>query len=697
MFPVDTFSLRHTWSTVLPRLLRAALPAWLRRMLRPAPIPVDWSRIGVAALAVGLTPAVGLATGGIGETILISLGALCIAFSDPVSSYRYRLRRVGLTVLLGTVGFGLGIAAPSPWTGACVVVLISVLSVLASRMGDLWGAAGTQMLTFCIVATGHPVETMHGGQQLAWFLGGELLAFALIAATWPFRRTAPARHAVARVFETAARMLSTECGETRTEVRQHLTRALNEAHEVLISVAAGSTARSRVHDRLYVALTQATPMVEASVALAHAGTRVPDPPVRTMRTLARCLRSGALPPPHTSTTTPTDPTPLRALDNALGRLVHSLRTAKLADPGELDTGRDRRARFRVWREGLAVGRTGWLLAARMALCLAVAETIGLLLPLEQPYWVALTVALVLKPNSGSLFARTVLRGIGSVLGVIVASALLAGMAHGWWMLPFTVLLAALVPDTLSRHYGLFTGVVTCLVLLKMNQVESIPALPAVRLVDSLIGCVVVLAIGYVLSPLHRRPPLERGFADAVLTVSEYVSLSLTGMARERPALRRRSYRELAELRTTLRQRLVEPSSTSRTAEQWWPSIVVLERLVDGATERAIRIEGGNTGISLQRAQLIVSNMRSLARWLRCETSENATPSPTCVNEWLSEIENELTSSSWLRPEDTSPGQGSARPDSGRLITLSRSETRNPLTPPTSNDESAVNPPYGVRR
>ncbi|SDQ25106.1 hypothetical protein [Actinopolyspora saharensis] len=67
MFPVDTFSVRHTWSTALSRLLRTAFPAWLRRMLRPAPIPVDWSRIVVAALAVGLTPAAGLATGRIGK------------------------------------------------------------------------------------------------------------------------------------------------------------------------------------------------------------------------------------------------------------------------------------------------------------------------------------------------------------------------------------------------------------------------------------------------------------------------------------------------------------------------------------------------------------------------------------------------------------------------------------------------------
>ncbi|SFE34356.1 Uncharacterized membrane protein YccC [Actinopolyspora alba] len=639
MFSVGAVTRQRPWWSGLLYLLRIVVPSWLRRMLRPAPIPVDWSRVGVAALGIAGPQAVGLASGRIAETILLSLGALCISFSDLTSSYRYRLRRVGLTVVLGGVGFALGIHAPGPWSAAVVVVTVSVLSVLASRMGDLWAAAGTQMLTFCIVATGHPAETMSANGQLWWFVAGELTAFALIAATWPFRRTAPARQAVARVFDTTVRMLTAENPRTRTDARQALTRALDEAHDTLITVTAGATARSRVHDRLHVVLSQATPMVEASVALAHAGSRPPERTLTTMRTLARCVRSGATPSPSRPTTHETS-TAVRALEQSLAGLIDSLRTAKLSDPTELADRRDRRARFRAWREGLAVGRSGWLLASRMALCLAVAEVVGLALPLEQPYWVALTVALILKPNSGSVFARAMLRGIGSVLGVVTAAALLALVPHGWWLLPFMVLLAALVPDSLSRHYGLFTGVVTCLVLLKMVQVEPIPALPAVRLIDSLLGCAILLVIGVLFSPLRRQTPLARRFAAAVETVSEYVSLSLGGVEQGRSTARRRSYRQLSELRAALRQRLVEPTSAS-TAEKWWTSIIVLERLVDGATERAIHIERGDEAFSLQHTQRIVSSMRSTARQLREVASTGAAEPPATLPDRLAELGDEI--------------------------------------------------------
>ena len=44
---------------------------------------------------------------------------------------------------------------------------------------------------------------------------------------------------------------------------------------------------------------------------------------------------------------------------------------------------------------------------------------------QRPYWVLLTVAIVLKPDFGSVFTRAVQRGAGTLLGVLIGSALLA--------------------------------------------------------------------------------------------------------------------------------------------------------------------------------------------------------------------------------------------------------------------------------
>lgn len=236
-------------------------------------MPFDWTRTAAAVIGVGLPLVVGTAVGSADEALLVSLGALCATFADLTTSYRYRIRRVGLTTLLGGLGFALGVGAPGPLWAAAVVIAVAALSVVCSGGGDLWGTAGAQMLTFCVVATGETAGVLPVGEQIGWFLAGECLVVAVVAATWPFRRTAPARAAVARVFEETVRM-SEATGEDALAARRDLTGALNRAHDLLIGGATAS--RSRVHDRLYVVLSRATPVVEAAVALAHAGVRPPE-------------------------------------------------------------------------------------------------------------------------------------------------------------------------------------------------------------------------------------------------------------------------------------------------------------------------------------------------------------------------------------------------------------------------------------
>ncbi|CAM03666.1 putative membrane protein YccC [Saccharopolyspora erythraea NRRL 2338] len=587
---------------------RGLLPAWLVRMLRPAPYSRDWTRVCAATVGIGGPQIAGLATGRVEEAVLASVGALCVSFSDLTTSYRHRLRRVGLTAVLGAIGFTAGAGAAGPWWAAATVVAVSLVSVLSSRMGDLWAAAGAQMLTFCVVATGQHSQSLGLGAQVLWFLCGEVLLVAMVAATWPFRRTAPAREAVARVFDTTVRMFDAAGTDRAIGIRQDLTRALNTAHDILLGGA--STSRSRVHDRLYVVLTRVTPVVEAAVALTHSGVRPPERVVAALRELARSVRSGDLPAPHKPPAA--DAATVRALDAGIADLITAWRRAKPVrvsgrsrSPGE---------RLQVWRGSVTFGRTTWLLALRMSLCLAVAEGIGLFGGLDQGHWIALTVALVLKPNSGSVFARTVLRALGSVLGVLLALVLLALVPPGWGIVVFTTALAAVLPVALSRHYGAFTAVVTALVLLQMSQSELFAdALPTVRLVDSLAGCAIVLGVAALLRPLHPRAELADRIAAVTETVSEYVSLSLAGVAQGRSALRRRTYRDLSDLRAALQQQLMEPAAGR--AERWWPAVILLERVVDAATERALL--GGHIGDDrLQHAQRLVSGMRSATRQLR---------------------------------------------------------------------------------
>lgn len=241
----------------------------------------------------------------------------------------------------------------------------------------------------------------------------------------------------------------------------------------------------------------------------------------------------------------------------------------------------------------------------------------------------MTVALALKPNSGSVFARVTLRAIGTVLGVLLAAGVLAVAPSGWWTAVFLLAMAAALPEALSRHYGLFTAAVTSVVLVLVSGTHLFPQqIPAERLLNSLLGCGIALVVGHLLWP-ERGPALPRRIADAVETVSDYLHLSLPGSlpgswadhADERSPLRRRAYRELSDLRAALQQQLLEPGST-QDAEQWWTSVILLERVLDAATERVVLV-GQRDDDQLQEAQRAVSEMRTTARRLR--SSEDVAP------------------------------------------------------------------------
>ena len=66
-------------------------------------------------------------------------------------------------------------------------------------------------------------------------------------------------------------------------------------------------------------------------------------------------------------------------------------------------------------ERLTGGLT-WIYTIRLMVSIGVAAVVSEVIPLQRSYWVVLTVAIVLKPDFGSVFARAVQRGVGTIIG-----------------------------------------------------------------------------------------------------------------------------------------------------------------------------------------------------------------------------------------------------------------------------------------
>ncbi|GDY33422.1 FUSC family protein [Gandjariella thermophila] len=566
-----------------------AAPHWLVQMLRPRPAPIEWNRVVRAALAIGGPIAVGMLAGALPIGVLVSIGALPITVTDRAGPYRYRLRRSGFVLLTATAGYTVGsLVGERGLLTAAAIVVLAVVSAVISAANNTASMAGLQLLVFGVIGAGQ-AASVPPGLRIACFVAGAAWAVLLALSGWPVRATAPERAAVARVFDAVTALLrAIGTGET-VAARRSLTAAMNDAYDALLSVRSRIAGRDLPYRRLLLLLSEATPLVEASVALAHAGRRPPPAVVGAVAEIADAVRTdGPVPRPWLpETRTPSTSALVAGVQQVLrvmsGSGVDRV-TVERPSPRE---------RFESWWDSVVAGPETWFHALRLALCMVVAEALIALLHLQRPYWVLLTVAIVLKPDFGSVFARALLRGGGTLLGVLVGAAILAAAPGGWLLAAFLALFAAALPIGQVRNYGMFSTLITPLVIIQLDLAQAGDwSLVLARLLDTLLGCLVVLVVGYLLWPGGRRPRVGGRVAEVLDLLAEYLRRGLGGDPRGRSTLRRRSYRALSDLRTAFQQLLSEPSAAGRLAAAWWPAIVRLERVTDAVTRVAVEVERG---------------------------------------------------------------------------------------------------------
>ena len=553
--------------------------------------------------------------------MLPATGGLLGTMADAGGPYLSRVKRVcSAAVFGGAAGLAIGaVTHGHGWLAVVALVVVAGVSGLLSALGDIGSVTGLQLLVYTSLGAG-PIGALRPvWHTAAGFLAGVVWALILILPGWlraPYGRE---QRDVAAVYDALAGLLRSVGGggDEYTARRQALTTALNTAYDELLTARSTATGLNRRRARLLAALNASHLMAEATVAVGVAGTRPPPMVIDIVSRLAGAIRTGA-PPPMIPPAWDESPAML-TLRDAMADAARALS----------------REWYRAWpspRRTPAAGRVNWIFTLRLMACMGAAGVVSEVLPLQRSYWVPLTVAIVFKPDYGSVFARALQRGIGTVVGA-VAGAVLLVLVHGTWLLiPFAVL-AALLPFGRSRNYGLLATFLTPLVVVLIDLLS--PGgwrLAEDRLIDTLIGCAIVLLIGFAPWPMSWYSHLPPQYARAALDVCRYMEEALGVLVlarsaaragrgrRRRPGrgLRRSTYRALADLRAEFQRTMSEPPSISRRATAWWPAVIALEQVMDAITATALAVSRG--------AQVPASGVRQLCDALRAVSEAAATGS-----------------------------------------------------------------------
>jgi Fusaric acid resistance protein-like/FUSC-like inner membrane protein yccS len=593
--------------------MRAAIvPDWLAELVRPKPAPLPWPDMIRSALAVCVPLGLAFAVGKITIGLLPALGGLLGSMTDRGGSYLHRVERVSAVgVFGGAAGLAVGSAIHGRgWIAVVALMVVAAVSAQLSALGDIGSQIGLQLLVYTAISIGP-----FGALRPVWhtalgFLVGTVWALVLILPSWMLSPHGQEQRAVAAVYQALADQLAAIGTSDFAARRQAVTSAIGTAYDEVLTARAVAAGRNLARIRLIAALNASNLAAEAVTTLGVAGTRPPPLVIDTMRRLADAIRTGA-PPPMIPPTWDASPGSV-ALRDAMAGAARVL--SRGWTPGERTRAtvelevqsRSGKSRDGDDRDDLADwltrmvggGQVSRTFVIRLTMCMGVAGVVSEVLPLQRSYWVPLTVAIILKPDYGSVFARALQRGIGTIVGAVVGAVLLE-LFHGAWLLVPFGLLAALLPYGRNRNYGLLATFLTPLVVVLVDLLSPIGwRLAEERLVDTLIGCAIVLIVGFAPWPMSWYAHLPGKFGQAALDVCDYMRDALgpapdsaaQTVARSRKL--RTTYRALGELRTEFQRTMSEPPSISRSATAWYPALVGLESVLDAVTSVSLAVGRG---------------------------------------------------------------------------------------------------------
>ena len=516
------------------------------------------------AIGVALPLAAGVAFGTLAGGLIVSTGALNVAFSDSDAPYAQRARRMlGASALVGCAVFAGALCGHSTVIAVLIATLwafaAGMLVALSSTAADL----GAMSLVVLVVYSAFPMsfdKALVSG--LLAFAGG-LFQMLLAVAFWPLRRFAPERRALGELYRALAQAAASP---VRTRDAPPATAESTQAQNVLATLDRDHSIEA---ERYRLLLSQAERLRLSLLTLARMRKRIDreepaNPAVavldrcfyvisRVLSLLGNALVAGepARPSPEELQELQTLAEKLRALKESksspVAAMVADARFQMDAIAGQLRSAADlaayatpsgfqafgRHEARQPWslrlgsiaatlRANLSLNSAACRHAVRLAVCIAIGDGISHWSHWRRPYWLPMTIAIVLKPDFSATFSRGVLRLIGTFLGLVLST----GMFH---VLPSSLaaqvaLIAVLM--FLMRcfgpaNYGILVIAVTGLVVLLIALTGVAPAdVIAARGLNTVVGGAIAL-IAYWLWPTWERTQAPEAMAQMLDAYREY--------------------------------------------------------------------------------------------------------------------------------------------------------------------------------
>ncbi len=259
-------------------------------------------------------------------------------------------------------------------------------------------------------------------------------------------------------------------------------------------------------------------------------------------------------------------------------------------------------------------------AVRSALALTTVYYLAYALPwATKPYWMLLSVAVVLRGTLDDTLSRRNARVLGTAIGCVAVAALVPISGDPLLKLAFVAAVGT-AHAFVNVRYLLTAISATVMALLQAHLTSpQLGFLVFERLLDTVIGALFAWGFSYVLPSWERRT-LPAAVERVLEALRQYGSCSLTlGAARSEQRLaRQRSYDALAVVAAALRRSAAEPKRVRPPVRELLKALDHAQRLMAHLssvrsllTRRAARLPVEATNAALSRAQQAIDQRLAL--------------------------------------------------------------------------------------
>jgi uncharacterized membrane protein YccC len=522
------------------------------------------------ALGVGLPLAAGAALGSISTGLAMSTGALNVAFRDSDAPYSQRARQLlAGSLVAGITVFAATLCGSSNSISLALTVVWAFAAGMLVAVSQSAADVGVMSLVMLLVYAAVPLPPERAALAGLGALVGGLIQTVLSLSLWPLRRYAPERSALGNLYLELSRAAASPPDSAAQSPPA-------TAHSLAAQTALSTLDRDRSveSERFRLLLVQGERMRLSLLALSRLRTRSErDQPgsaaiailnkylefaSELLRSIGSSLIDGKEVSPDTGALDELDalaeqlhqPDTLgspafqamivdaRFQMNALAGQIRSAIDLEVSATPAGVSEFERREAARPWtlriqgtlatlRANLTVESAACRHAMRLSVCVLLGDALARGFALRRPYWLPMTIAIVLKPDFTATFSRGVQRLGGTFAGLIFATVLVHILPQGVAaQIVAIAILMFLVRGLGGANYGILATCVTALVVF-MIALSGVSAkeLIAARALNTVIGGVIAL-IAYWAWPTWERTQVSESMARMLDGYRAYVQALL---------------------------------------------------------------------------------------------------------------------------------------------------------------------------